>query len=295
MSLVTRPLFVVDYDLSPSMTVEVVMRDHQTSNTERIHLDIGSRLGMAITKVKYCVGYHVRDEYHEYVACPEKTSLATGFQCDRCRGRDILLPCMSCDGTKCDSVRSKGSDCNTTPTSVYLVQFGSVVKVGVSKTGRVLKRWVEQGAERGVEVAVAPNGQIARLAETAISQDLNLTKSVRLTTKIESISEARVQTDLISGVASQAFELAKEKYPQVESGKMESTDLAKYYPKDTGKRPVDLDVIAGKEVIGEFVGMKGPLFFFRDELEYFFDFRTLKGRLAKPASTKEQLSLTSFA
>jgi hypothetical protein len=202
---------------------------------------------------------------------------------------------MSCDGTKCDSIRSKGSDCNATPTSVYLVQFGGVVKVGVSRTDRVLKRWIEQGAERGIEVAVAPNGQFARLAETAISQGLNLTKSVRLATKIESITNVPIQTDLISGLAPHAFELAKEKYPQLENGMMRTADLAPYYPKDTGEKPVGLDVMTGKEVIGEFIGMKGPLFFFRDELDYFFDFRTLKGRLAKPASTKEQLSLTSFA
>jgi hypothetical protein len=295
MSLVTRPSFVVDYDLSPSMSVEVVLRDNQTASTERIRLDVGARLGMAITNVKYCIGYHMRDEYHEYIACPEKTVLTTGFQCDRCRGRDILLPCMSCDGSKCDSIRSKGSECNTTPTSVYLVQFGDVVKVGVSRTDRLLKRWVEQGAERGIEVAVAPNGQFARLAETSISQGLNLTKSVRLATKIDSITNGPIQSDLISGLAVRAFEIAKQEYPELENGKTRIADLGRYYPKEAGEKPVGLDVMTGKEIIGEYIGMKGPLFFFRDELNYFFDFRTLKGRLAKPASMKEQLSLTSFA
>lgn len=98
-----------------------------------------------------CAG---RFEDGRYVPC---TSERAPY-CERCRP---FNPCAACTGV----CLKPEMDC-TYPHSIYFALFSPhLIKVGVSRTERLEKRWREQGADMGVEVARCENGQVARAIE----------------------------------------------------------------------------------------------------------------------------------
>lgn len=207
MNLNAESTIIVDYDLGSDLAPEIVLRSLLDSSDSRFSPKVGTPIELSFTDRKYCIGYHTRDEYHEYHPCPDGNTVTKGFQCGACVGRDVLNPCLACTGTQCTSLRKAAALCNVTPTSVYLVSFGSEVKVGVSIRERIMKRWVEQGADWAVEVGFGPNGSVARLVEDEISRSTGISKLVRLAKKLESIGRTEPQPPELGRLASQCFDL----------------------------------------------------------------------------------------
>jgi hypothetical protein len=209
-------------------------------------------------------------------------------------GRDVLNPCLACTGAQCSSLKKAAALCNVTPTSVYLVTFGSEIKVGVSIRERIIKRWVEQGADWGVEVGFGPNGSIARLIEDEVSQSIGISKLARLAKKLESIGRTEPEPPELGRLASRCFDLASSKYPDFRQGDTGPIDLQPRYNLKISRTPAKFDVSRAGQIKGEFLGMKGPIFMFQSEIPYAVDFRALRGRLVGQESDSEQLKLVAF-
>jgi hypothetical protein len=286
---------IVDYDLGRNLEPEIILRDIENSIDSRFLPKLGTQIDFSLTERKYCVGYHVRDEYHEFVPCPDRNTVAKGFQCGLCIGRDVLIPCLACTGAQCSVVRNPVALCNIAPTSVYLVSFGSEMKVGVSIRGRIMKRWMEQGADWGIEVGYGPNGSVARLVEDEISRSMGITKSVRLAKKLESLGRFEPEPPEFRRLAGRCFDLVKGGHPDFQEGDVGPENLQPKYNLRVSHPPFKYDMSGSGRIKGEFLGMKGFLLLFQDEIPYVIDFRTLRGRLIGETANSEQLRLGAFA
>jgi len=117
---------------------------------------------------RYCVGY-VDLMLGCLHRCPETAALVRGTQCDICRRREGLWPCISCDGAACrqrplsDAVRDYCSSLHY----VYLAYFGhdgnDLVKVGTASDLRGAKRLWEQGALCAAFIAMGPGPAMKQL------------------------------------------------------------------------------------------------------------------------------------
>jgi len=286
--------FIVDYDFGSDFTPELVIRNLDDLSDSRLQLRVGDRIDIRLGEERYCIGYHIRDEYHEYLPCPDREQVRKGFQCIACRGRDVLNPCISCNGTNCEGIRHPASKCGISPTSVYLVSFGSEPKVGVSIRERLLKRWVEQGADWGIEVGYGPSGSVARLVEDEISEYVGVSKSMRLEAKLNTIGHIQEEPSQLRDLARRCFDVATKKYPDFHDSDLGIVSLQDRYRLKMDSPPFKFDTSGESHISGELLGVKGPLLFFRSNIAYFVDLRALRGRLIGAKEGSKQTQLFAF-
>lgn len=305
----------VDFDLSPSYTPLLIFRNLRDDSVSTINLEYGKTLVWKTGESRYCVGYHVKDEYHHYEPCPSKSMVEKGIQCSKCKNKDLLFPCMICNGSECVNIKSMWNVCEVTPTSVYITFFGDMIKVGVSKKDRLLKRWIEQGADYASEIAVAPNGLIAREIESAVSKEFEVTKGVRIQKKLKSIS---IQNErLFEDTTNPEQSIKKEYNNRVKT--IAEWIMHKYGETLAVKEPIirDLQQFSGlafkgsvsrlnsiDDLHGHFAGMKGALFFLEMQNRLcVFDIRELRGKISEieiasdhnnAVSITSQRSITDF-
>lgn len=293
---VPRRTVYIDYDLDDEFIPYFWLRAIDSQDVTRLGLQRGEAIDFSVSKARYCIGYHTRDDYHEYKQCPDlaKVQNPARVQCFACAARDVLLPCIGCDGTRCSEIKHPQSECQIQPTSVYLVLFGEYSKVGVSKSDRLLKRWVEQGADAGVEIAKFSNGSLARLAEGLISSKMSIPKYARFDTKLKGLRFQIDQSSLerLNNLSRQAFRLIKEERLDFAEGSLMKGALEEYYKFDVSIRPSGVTVNVSAR--GTYAGMKGPIFLYRGEGDWAMDFNNLRGREIGPSADLGQLSLSSF-
>ena len=271
---------LVDYDLSENFKSELIFYDYESRQESRLLLEIGKKLDWYCHPDKFCIGYHTYDEYHDYTPCPTHQKIDKGVQCDYCKNRDLLIPCMLCKGDECINNESVKENCDVTPTSVYLVTFGGEIKVGVSKKDRLQKRWLEQGAELASEVGLFPNGLIARAAEESISWDFAITKGIKLKTKfsrvaehVENVLDEKKFQEMVIKIGS----WVENKFGKETLGDKIIKNLTPHYNVVKNAKRVDTD--GNVALKGEFTGMKGPIFLFKSfGQDFFLDIRKLRGR-----------------
>ena len=163
-------LVTLDYGVSKNRASCLFLRNIEDNRDLRLELAANTRLNWQVLNERHCVGFHSLGHDRRYVPCPTRSPIPSGIQCEECVSKDDMLACVRCDGTLCRARKSVEIQCSASETSVYLVSFGRLLKVGVSSRERLRERWLEQGAEQGIEVAVAPSGRLARLIEGAISK-----------------------------------------------------------------------------------------------------------------------------
>lgn len=273
-------IIIIDFDLNSEYKPELILFEQKNKKEIRIPLKFDDELNWYVHPDRYCVGYHLYDEYHSYNCCPYQSKLDKGFQCESCKARDLLIPCMLCKGDECYNIKSVKDHCDTTLTSVYLVTFGNQIKVGVSKKDRLLKRWIEQGAELAAEVALLPNGLKGRAVEEAVSNEFLVTKGIQLKMKLSRVAENMndiMNKNEFSNVITRVSEWISKKYGQESVGECQIKDLNSHY--NTVKGATRLDTNSNVSLKGKFVGMKGPIFLITSFGQYFFfDMRNLRGR-----------------
>jgi len=120
-----------------------------------------------------CTGY--APSQGERAKCPEFRRIDSGSQCGECRGKDIYS----------DYVRGDNQTDIEGEFSVYLAQISDKVKVGVTRTGNVRKRWVEQGADYGVEIHHGMDARVALDTESEISSN-GIKERIRKDSKLPS-------------------------------------------------------------------------------------------------------------
>lgn len=107
---------------------------------EEITLTPGRDLSLEVTSERRCTGFAPAPG--ERSPCPEFREIDSGSQCPECRGKDIYSGYVRGDtDTDLDG-----------EFSVYLAQISREVKVGVTRTGNLPRRWIEQGADYGTEI-----------------------------------------------------------------------------------------------------------------------------------------------
>jgi len=106
---------------------------------EKRGLQLGRKISLEVVKQRRCTGY--APAQGERVRCPGFRKISSGSQCGECRGKDIYS----------DYVRGSENDLDG-DFSVYYAQIGDQLKVGVTRSENIPKRWIEQGADYAVEI-----------------------------------------------------------------------------------------------------------------------------------------------
>lgn len=145
------------------------------------NLTVDTELAFEITDERRCVGY-VPDN-GERRPCPNTATLDSGRQCETCRSRDAHRA----------YIEGASGAARSGPHSVYLAQCGEVVKVGVTRSSRLMQRWIEQGASYAVEIESGISAQAALDRESALS-DAGLPERIRKSQKVPPASSCRLDT-----------------------------------------------------------------------------------------------------
>lgn len=138
-------------------------------------------LDFEITEERRCTGY--APERGERAVCPEFRKIQSRRQCPECRGKDIYTGYVRGD----KKTKLEGEF------SVYLAQIGKKIKVGVTRSEKIPKRWVEQGADYGVELESDLEASEALEREQQITDENGITQRIRKENKIENKSETILQ------------------------------------------------------------------------------------------------------
>ncbi len=230
-------------------------------------LSQGTTITWILTGPRRCVGY--RDSQGRDRRCPERALVKSGQKrCGPCSAMDFYDECVYCDGSICRASPERRERCRNANYSVYATVFGdAILKVGVSVRERLMIRWLEQGADVGAVLAEIRDGKRARTLERLLSQNANVTKSVRFGRKLDALTrpislaeaEKMVQSFCDSAVFSEAFSKSG-----LEPQKLKLRLLDSYYglPQvDTVPNvwPGGSRGLHGQQILGEILGMKGPL------------------------------------
>lgn len=143
-------------------------------------LQPGRKISFEITSERRCTGYTPAPG--ERAPCPEFRKIQSGDQCQECRGKDIYT----------DYIRGKENGLDG-EFSVYLAQIANRVKVGVARTTRLEKRWVEQGADYATEIFSGLSSNKALEKEQEFTSD-NLKQFVMKKNKIEKIKKQKLKS-----------------------------------------------------------------------------------------------------
>lgn len=282
----------VDYEISQDYEPQLLFRNLSANEDELVTLKCGDKIAWRMFPRKYCIGFHSQDEYHHYEPCPETKKLEIGTQCGRCKGADVLFPCLVCDGSKCHAIERIKEICDITPTSVYITLFDNYFKVGVSKKDRLFKRWLEQGADFAAEIATIPNGMLAREIESKLSQVFEISKTVRFSRKIRNLGgtndkstagkrennitefgrSLRAISDWVSGNYGSDCAVRE---PLV-------CDLSSYYTLRSDGKATRINESKIETLAGSFRGMKGSILSINDNgADFLFDVREFRGRASQ--------------
>lgn len=157
---------------------------------EHMQLTPDRKLSFEITGERRCTGYAPAPG--ERAKCPEFRHLESGSQCGECRGKDIYSGYV-----RGDTQNDLDGDF-----SVYLAQISDRVKVGVTRSENVPKRWIEQGADYAVEILDEVSSKVALENEQEISEE-GLTERIR---KEKKTSQASSPERLREAMEEQDFE-----------------------------------------------------------------------------------------
>ena len=142
---------------------------------EHIQLSPGRNFSFEITGERRCTGF--APAHGERMKCSDFRELESGSQCPECRGKDIYS----------GYVRGDTQNDLEGEFSVYLAQISNEIKVGVTRAENIPKRWIEQGADYGVEILSGLSSKVALENEDRISSN-GLTERIR---KEKKVSQAK--------------------------------------------------------------------------------------------------------
>ncbi|NWF96290.1 MAG: DUF2797 domain-containing protein [Candidatus Thorarchaeota archaeon] len=248
------------------------------SDTELfVPLDTGRQISWLIRGPRKCIG--TRGLKGTMTRCPERSMVRPSFtQCGPCKALDEMNACIRCTGSVCQASEERALDCSKAAYVLYLTVFGEdLIKVGVSTYGRMMVRWLEQGADFGVKLAKIQGGRLARRIEDRISRSRDFAKAVRAERKTgvldRTIDYTRAQQN-VSRVLKPGF---VETYLTADGVTVEEwpppvTELSSFYRLQSLDSPAQLLKSKippeGLVLLGEVVGLKGPLLVVRQQTTF---------------------------
>lgn len=157
---------IVSITHNEALAPQLQLYDPASQAISLLDLPPGAQLGFSVSEEKTCVGYD--DSTGEYHPCALSSKLRFGTQCRYCAGDDAYLPCLKCTGEVCLALPETRADCREMEMVVYLAGFGSEVKAGVSQAHRLMRRWLEQGADYATLLFSLKDGKEARRIEALL-------------------------------------------------------------------------------------------------------------------------------
>lgn len=171
----------------------------------------------SFTGKRRCIGY-ISDNGR--IPCSNFKLLDSGRQCYRCRQKDVHL----------DYIEGRSGKDRSGQHSVYMAIAGGNVKVGITRSGRIMRRWIEQGASYASIIKKCENAQEALDIESQISKDgvseriMKVSKYNHLENEKqrleESIKEAGYESNIIDVQERSMYSIPKRISEYVKDGKI---------------------------------------------------------------------------
>ncbi len=150
----------------------------------RKELRSGDSIKFEVTNKRKCTGYY--NDIGSRNPCPAYRDIEKGNQCFSCKKKDIYT----------GYVRGMNGLDTEKRFSVYLVQAGRSVKVGVTRSEKLERRWIEQGADFGAEIHSDLSSEEALKKEKSITETKGISQSIRKDKKVEE-SEGNILEDVL--------------------------------------------------------------------------------------------------
>jgi len=258
-------------DVDGHYTCNLLLHDHGYTS---LHLTPGTELNFSIQPGRRCIGYHQLtgqtspNEWKRLTPCPTSSRATEGPRCPSCAARDAAAPCLRCSGETCTAPNPIREACENQQAYVYLAAFGGVVKVGVTQGGRFVTRWVEQGADVALRVLTGNGSEVRRL-ERAIHTRLGISESVHAGAKVSALGKedrTKLALRLLGETRDKIHAVAS---PDQRFHEDPWILLSHYNVPALKQRPIPLRVEDNVNVVGEVVGVKGPILLLRNGGLYF--------------------------
>ncbi len=276
----------------------------QDGGYERKPLTPGSDISFIVQRGRFCRGYTrlatrdkggSTDSWRERTPCPDNAEIKSGSQCSLCRSIDVMNPCLRCVGDECQALLEVRRACEGNECYVYLASFNGRIKAGVSSGARVIKRWIEQGADAAVRV-LRGNGMEVRRFEKRIQEKMGALNHLRTDQKLDLPT---------NGVADDLTKLRKfavqvhAAFPEERHIKEEPQALIPLYGiADLDVKPLRLRIEEGATISGQIIGAKGSVLIVNmGSLPRVINMRNLIGRkidFDKPPDARTQSGLGRF-
>ncbi len=230
-----------------------------SNELEFIKIERDMRISWSLRGPKMCIGRIVND--HQLVPCPLNRLVLKGTKCHECIALDSFEPCIRCTGNQCGADEVRRETCRDSDYIVYLAVFSDrSLKVGVSSKARVMTRWVEQGADFAGVLSELKDGKIARRIEHDIGKHPAIQTAISGYRKKNSLLESLTLEDA-SSLVQEFISMIPEDFRFQD---VELQNLLPYYGlEDLDTEPLSWlsrnQSVAGQELAGEVVGMKGSL------------------------------------
>ena len=283
----------------------LILRDVENApnQTYKKFLVPGDEFHLRISKMRMCIGHSMNKK--EYFLCDKNVDLQYN-RCYTCEQQDFEKCFLFCDASKpfgnCTQNPEAYEYCKNHPCSVYIALIANDVKVGVSFNP--LKRWVNQGADSAVEVIRAKNGFEARFFEKSISTDLQISQTIRKTTKAR-----KLNFDLSKSLPD-FRKIVEEVKSYIDKNGFETEDsellhkeqmLTSYYGNipSLESNPILNEVEKTLQITGNIIGVKGKLLVTKaNNSVYVTNLNKIIGHLMsfsdEPLKMKGQQSLSDF-
>lgn len=231
------------------------------------------RLAFTLSGKRRCVGFRAPGA-KSLVPCPEGTLSSRASQCDACRQRSLIIPCLHCTGLRCGNPDRRPDCVQPANHALYLASFGlGRVKVGVSRWERRQIRVRERGAQAGVVLA-RDDGQMIRRLETTIHA-FGIPDKATMGEVLDGVGEAapHALADQLLQIAERLrMRLPDEKW--LAEPEVVELPIQKAFP----RRPVVLHAHPGEAIDGPVFGVYGQTIVFeRDGALMAVDLSTLVG------------------
>jgi hypothetical protein len=146
-------------------------------------MEISDELDAEISTERRCIGYFIKPGTHK--PCPNQEKIKSGSQCEECQKDDLFRPFVM--GKQ--SFSAERNEFFEEEFCVYLVLFGSKLKVGICNADRYPTRCIDQGADKSTVVHKASDAKEALSIEGSIKSKASISDRVYAREKIKQLNK----------------------------------------------------------------------------------------------------------
>jgi hypothetical protein len=172
-------------------------------------LRIGDSFAVELHGARRCIGYR-GPLSQSLIACPHQITGLGSHQCQSCLVAAQILPCLRCDGERCNNPARRKSCVQPQNHAVYLASFGpGMLKVGVARWERRQARLIEQGA-RAALIVSRDDGQQVRRTESQIRRFGRVPDRLNVHDKLYGLTQAGTPATLGAEISATFIKLRRQ-------------------------------------------------------------------------------------